>query len=180
MTACVRRSCKSPPLNRRVQPLTKSRDWCSMRYRRDKEPHAPAPASTRGAASTGRLRRGRICGQAGMQPLRDMRAGRPTGTLVVVGSWAGVHGTPIGAAGTRRGVQSPWRAVYRALSASLLSRNLRGTNGRCTSLREYLFRRPSRPQAARTALPEYRDTMQRVKCCSRDAEGLRDKQSTSS
>jgi len=42
-----------------------------------------------------------------MQPLRDMRAGRPTGTLVVVGSWAGVHGTPIGAAGTRRGVQSP-------------------------------------------------------------------------
>lgn len=43
MTACVRRSCKSLPLNRRVQPLTKSRDWCSMRYRRGKEPHAPAP-----------------------------------------------------------------------------------------------------------------------------------------
>ena len=81
MTACVRRSCKSLPLNRRVQPLTKSRDWCSMRYRRGKEPHAPAPASTRGAASTGRLRRGRICGQAGMQQLRDTRAGRPTGTL---------------------------------------------------------------------------------------------------
>ena len=29
MTACVRRSCKSLPPNRRVQPLTKSRDWCS-------------------------------------------------------------------------------------------------------------------------------------------------------
>ena len=94
MTACVRRSCKSLPLNRRVQPLTKSRDWCSMRYRRGKEPHAPAPASTRGAASTGRLRRGRICGQAGMQQLRDMRAGRPTGTLVVAGSWAGGAGNP--------------------------------------------------------------------------------------
>ena len=155
MTACVRRSCKSLPLNRRVQPLTKSRDWCSMRYRRGKEPHAPAPASTRGAASTGRLRRGRICGQAGLQPLRDMGAICPTGTLAVIGSWAGVQGTLVSAAGTRRGVQSPWRAVYRALSASLLSRNLRGTNGRCTSLREYLFRRPSRPQAARTALPEY-------------------------
>ena len=78
-----------------------------MRYRRGKEPHAPAPASIRGAASTGRLRRGRRCGQAGMQPRRDLRAGRPTGTLVVAGSWAGVQGTLAGAAGTRMGVPSP-------------------------------------------------------------------------
>ncbi len=105
MTACVRRSCKSLPLNRRVQPSRKAWTGAAMRYRRGKEPHAPA--SIRGAASTGRLRRGRICGQAGMQPLRDMRAGRPTGTLVVVGSWAGVQGTLAGAAGTRKGSAKP-------------------------------------------------------------------------
>lgn len=180
MTACVRRSCKSLPLNRRVQPLTKSRDWCSHALPQGQGTPCPCPCVNTRCSEYRTFAPGRICGQAGLQPLRDMGAICPTGTLAVIGSWAGVQGTIVSAAGTRRGVQSPWRAVYRALSASLLSRNLRGTNGRCTSLREYLFRRPSRPQAARTALPEYRDTMQRVKCCSRGAEGLRDKQSTSS
>lgn len=133
MTACVRRSCKSLPLNRRVQPSRKAVTGAAMRYRRGKEPHAPA--STRDAASTGRLRRGRICGQAGMQPFRDMRAGRPTGTLVVVGSWAGVQGTLAGAAGTRRGeCQAPDEPCTVRFQLRYCHRELGASDGRCAVL----------------------------------------------
>lgn len=43
MTACVRRSCKSLPLNRRVQPLTKSRDWCSHALPQGQGTPCPCP-----------------------------------------------------------------------------------------------------------------------------------------
>lgn len=43
MTAFVRRSCKSLPLNRRVQPLTKSRDWCIHALPQGKGTPCPCP-----------------------------------------------------------------------------------------------------------------------------------------
>ena len=43
MTACVRRSCKSLPLNRRVQPLTKSRDRCSHALPQGQGTPCPCP-----------------------------------------------------------------------------------------------------------------------------------------
>lgn len=43
MTACVRRSRKSLPLNRRVQPLTKSRDWCSHALPQGQGTPCPCP-----------------------------------------------------------------------------------------------------------------------------------------